>query len=144
MQNRHKGFLMSKNKKVDNVDIASGIDSFDELTTLISNSGLLPEHKELFSALCNMGSDLLQDIIELENKLKELTNSLDVDENTIKSLKDKEVNELKAMAQELIDKNTKIFIYNGQIVVLKDQFNRIVSVINKHIKNLEKNYGEDK
>ena len=48
------------------------------------------------------------------------------------------------MAQELIDRNTKIFIYNGQIVVLKDQFNRIVSVINKHIKNLEKNYGEDK
>ena len=91
-----------------------------------------------------MGSNVLQDIIALENKLKELTNSLDVDENTIKSLKDKEVDELKAMAQELIDRNTKIFIYNGQIVVLKDQFNRIVSVINKHIKNLEKNYGEDK
>ena len=135
---------MSKNKKVDNVDISSGIDSFDELTTLISNSGLSPEHKELFSALCNMGSNVLQDIIALENKLKELTNSLDVDENTIKSLKDKEVDELKAMAQELIDRNTKIFIYNGQIVVLKDQFNRIVSVINKHIKNLEKNYGEEK
>lgn len=135
---------MSKKKKADNVDIASGIDSFDELTTLISNSGLLPEHKELFSALCKMGSNVLQDIIALENKLKELTNSLDVDENTIKSLKDKEVDELKAMAQELIDRNTKIFIYNGQIVVLKDQFNRIVSVINKHIKNLEKNYGEDK
>lgn len=135
---------MSKNKKVDNVDIASGIDSFDELTTLIESSNATPEHKELFSALCKMGSNVLQDIIALEKKIKEIGNSLNVDENTIKSLKDKEVTELKAMAQELIDRNTKIFVLNGQIVVLKDQFNRIVSIINKHIKNLEKNYGEDK
>ena len=135
---------MKKSKKADNVDISSGIGSFNELIKLIESSSATPEHKELFSALCKMGSNVLQDIIALENKLKELTNSLDVDENTIKSLKDKEGDELKAMAQELIDRNTKIFIYNGQIVVLKDQFNRIVSVINKHIKNLEKNYGEDK
>lgn len=135
---------MKKSKKADNVDISSGIGSFNELIKLIESSNATPEHKELFSALCKMGSNVLQDIIALENKLKELTNSLDVDENTIKSLKDKEVDELKAMAQELIDRNTKIFIYNGQIVVLKDQFNRIVSIINKHIKNLEKNYGEDK
>ena len=48
------------------------------------------------------------------------------------------------MAQELMDRNAKILVYNGQIVVLKDQFNRIVSVINEHIKNLENNYGEGK
>lgn len=135
---------MSKKKKEDNVDIASGIGSFDELVKLIESSNATPEHKELFSALCKMGSNVLQDIIALEKKIKEIGNSLNVDENTIKSLKDKEVTELKAMAQELIDRNTKIFVLNGQIVVLKDQFNRIVSVINKHIKNLEKNYGEDK
>lgn len=133
---------MKKSKKVDNVDISSGIGSFDELVKLIESSNATPEHKELFSALCKMGSNVLQDIIALEKKIKEIGNSLNVDENTIKSLKDKEVTELKAMAQELIDRNTKIFVLNGQIVVLKDQFNRIVSIINKHIKNLEKNYGE--
>ena len=51
---------MSKNKKVDDVDISSGIGSFDELIKLISSSNAAPEHKELFSALCKMGSLLLQ------------------------------------------------------------------------------------
>lgn len=135
---------MKKNKKADNVDIASGIGSFDELIKLISSSNAAPEHKELFSALCKMGSLLLQDIIALENKFKELTKSLSEDKNTIANIEGKNADELRKMAQELMDRNAKILVYNGQIVVLKDQFNRIVSVINEHIKNLENNYGEGK
>lgn len=135
---------MKKNKRVDNVDISSGIGSFDELIKLISSSNAAPEHKELFSALCKMGSLLLQDIIALENKFKELTKSLSEDKNTITNIEGKNADELRKMAQELMDRNAKILVYNGQIVVLKDQFNRIVSVINEHIKNLENNYGEGK
>ena len=135
---------MSKNKKVDNVDISSGIGSFDELIKLISSSNAAPEHKELFSALCKMGSLLLQDIIALENKFKELTKSLSEDKNTITNIEGKNADELRKMAQELMDRNAKILVYNGQIVVLKNQFNRIVSVISEHIKNLENNYGEEK
>lgn len=135
---------MKKNKKVDNVDISSGIGSFDELIKLIESSNAAPEHKELFSALCKMGSLLLQDIIALENKFKELTKSLNEDKNTIANIEGKNADELRKMAQELMDRNAKILVYNGQIVVLKDQFNRIVSVINEHIKNLENNYGEGK
>lgn len=135
---------MKKSKKVDDVDIASGIGSFDELIKLISSSNAAPEHKELFSALCKMGSLLLQDIIKLETTYKKLVDSLAADKKDINNVKGKDVDELKQMAQELIDRNTKILVYQGQLVVLKDQFNRIVSVINKHIKNLEKNYGEGK
>ena len=136
---------MSKKKKEDNVDIASGIGSFNELIKLISSSDAAPEHKELFSALCKMGSLLLQDIIAMENKFKALVDSLaEYKNNANNNVKGKDVEELKKEAQELINRNTEIFVLHGQLVVLKDQFNRIVSIINKHIKNLEKTYGEKK
>ena len=144
MQNRHKGFLMSKNKKVDNVDIASGIDSFDELTTLISNSGLLPEHKELFSALCNMGSDLLKDIIVLDKQTKKAEHSRSKEGKEFLNVKAIDEEDLKKMIEKILFNNAKFLALQIQQDVLKEQFTRITSIIGKHIENLENNYGEDK
>ena len=144
MQNRHKGFLMSKNKKVDNVDTASGIDSFDELTTLISNSGLLPEHKELFSALCNMGSDLLKDIIVLDKQIKKAEHSRSKEGKEFLNVKATSEEDLKKMIEKILLNNAKFLALQIQQDVLKEQFTRITSIIGKHIENLENNYGEDK
>lgn len=144
MQNRHEGFLMSKKKKVDNVDIASGIDSFDELTTLISNSDLLPEHKELFSALCNMGSDLLKDIIALDKQIKKADHSRSKEGKELLNVKTTSEEDLKKTIEKIIFNHSKVLALQIQQDVLREQFTRITSIIGKHIENLENNYGEDK
>lgn len=144
MQNRYKGFSMSKNKKIDNVDIASGIDSFDELTTLISNSGLSPEHKELFSALCNMGSDLLKDIIMLDKQIKKAEHSRSKEGKESLNVKTTSEEDLKKTIEKILFNNAKFLALQIQQDVLREQFTRITSIIGKHIENLENNYGEDK
>ena len=135
---------MGKNKKVDNVDISSGIDSFDELTTLISNSGLSPEHKELFSALCKMGSDLLKDIIALDKQIKKAEHSCSKEGKESLNVKTTSEEDLKKTIEKIIFNHSKVLALQIQQDVLREQFTRITSIIGKHIENLENNYGEDK
>lgn len=135
---------MSKKKKADNVDIASSIDSFDELTTLISNSDLSPEHKELFSALSNMCSDLLKDIIALDKQIKKAEHSCSKEGKESLNVKTTSEENLKKTIENIIFNYSKVLALQIQQDVLREQFTRITSIIGKHIENLENNYGEDK
>ena len=117
---------MSKKKKVDNVDIASGIDSFDELMTLISNSGLS------------------KDIIVLDKQIKKAEHSRSKEGKESLNVKTTSEEDLKKMIEKILFNNAKFLALQIQQDVLKEQFTRITSIIGKHIENLENNYGEDK
>ena len=98
---------MSKKKKEDNVDIASGIGSFDELVKLIESSNATPEHKELFSALCKMGSNVLQDIIVLDKQIKKAEHSRSKEGKEFLNVKATDEEDLKKMIEKILFNNAK-------------------------------------